>query len=275
MDPNRRGSATTVFDWLDGANKPRYSVTPSPGPDSQISNQQLVPYERQSEEYWGNLINDSHTENAPSNREPYLDPNGPTLVDIVGQQAIQVARRAPAAGSIYIGPVPSIEFDYPLGRDPATCFSDIGTGLNRQYRWDLQASAVVKLPDGTTRPLDLIDQHSVVAAVVWSQLGTNGRFAQGDLQSLNQGLFDSLNGLYRGSHAHDEYIPTTEVDDITGEHVWVATSRYRDVDGTQFSAAILFVSPSPSSSEIENPVQTSSIVSSALCESLTVWRRSG
>jgi hypothetical protein len=254
MDSSRRDTVTKVLNWLDGANKPRYSVTPSPGPGSQISHRRLIPYERQTEgnlspgpsQYWGNRTHVSRTENAPSNAEPCPDLNGPTLVEIVGQQAEQVARRAPAAGSIYIGPVPWIQFDYPPGRDPATCFSDTGTGQDRQYRWDLQASAVVNLPNGTRRPLDLIDQHSLKAAVVYSQLDTNGRFAQGDMERLDQGLFDSLNGLYRGKHHQDGYIPTTEVDDITDKDVWVATSRYRDRDGTQFTAAIHFVSPPPS-----------------------------
>lgn len=254
MDPSRRETDTRVSNWLDGANKPRYSVTPSPGPGSQISHRRLIPYERQTEgnlspgpsQYWGNRTVVSRTENAPSNAEPCPDMNGPTLVEIVGHHAEEMARRAPAAGSIYIGPVPWIQFDYPPGRDPATCFSDTGTGLDRQYRWDLQASAVVNLPNGNRRPLDLIDQHAVAAAVVYSQLDTNGRFAQGDMESLNQAFYNSLNGLYRGKHHDNEYIPTNEVDAHTNEAVLVATSRYRDRDGTQFTAAIQFVSPPPS-----------------------------
>lgn len=243
-----------VFNWLDGANKPRYSVTPSPGPGSQISHQRLIPYERQTEEnlspgpsqYWGNRTNVSRTENALSNAEPCPDMNGPTLVEIVGHHAEEMARRAPVPGSIYNGPRPSIRFGYPPGRAHRACFSQQGFGLDRWYRWDLQASAEAEFPDGTTRPLDLIDQHAVAAAVVYSQLDTNGRFAQGDMESLNQGFYNSLNGLYRGKHHDDEYIPTNEVDAHTNEAVVVATSRYRDRDGTQFTAAIQFVSPPPS-----------------------------
>jgi hypothetical protein len=64
------------------------------------------------------------------------------------------------------------------------------------------------------------------------------------MRSLNQGLFQSLDGLYRGSHDHDEYIFTTEIDHITGGDVQIASSKYRDCDGTQFVAAVRFLEPS-------------------------------
>ena len=58
---------------------------------------------------------------------------------------------------------------------------------------------------------------------------------------LNRGLLDSLNGLYGHSHNHDDHdenLPINDIDDITGENVWVATSRFRDRDGTQRNRSV-------------------------------------
>ena len=58
------------------------------------------------------------------------------------------------------------------------------------------------------------------------------------MERLNHGLLDLLNGLYGRSHNHDEHLPTNDIDDITGENVWVATSRFRDRDGTQRNRSV-------------------------------------
>jgi hypothetical protein len=181
MDPSRLRTDTRVINWLRTA-KPRYSVTPPPGPASEISDWRIVDRHTQGNwspgpsQYWENRTNVSPTQIAPSNAEVTPNLDGRSLVDIVGQHAEEMARLAPVAGSIYIGPVPSIQFAYPRGRHPATCFTDTGAGLSRRYRWDLQASAVVNLPDRTSRALDIADQDSTAssAQMVVSFKGTCG-----------------------------------------------------------------------------------------------------
>jgi len=249
---------TRVGSWLEGTDMRLYAVSPSPVPASEASNWPVVRSDRHTavgdvspgpSEYWKKSTIASDTQDARSNPETSSHPDNRTLVQIVGQHAEQVAQSRPTPDSIYIGPKPLIRFDYPPHRDSATCFVVTGSGFKRLYRWDLQADDFVTLPDGTTRPLDLQDQCLVTAAVVdsqLSQLGPDSHFLQGNMRSLNEGLFESLDEIYRRPlryDLNDEFDITTQIDDNTHEHVVIATSRYHDVQGTRFTAAIRFRCP--------------------------------
>ena len=172
-------------------------------------------------------------------------------MQIIGQYAEQVAQSRPTPDSIYVGPRPSIQIGYPPYRDPATCSVVTGSGYRRLYRWNLQADDFANLPDGSARPLSLIDKRTVAAAVVDSQFGFDSLFLRPDIlppdfQRLNEGLFKSLDGFYRRQLPYDlkdEFDIITKIDANTHEHVVVATSRYHDVKGTRLTAEIRFRCP--------------------------------
>lgn len=63
---------------------------------------------------------------------------------------------------------------------------------------------------------------------------------QGDMGSLHQGLFESLNELRQGNHTDDEYNHRDALDCMTELPVLLTSSVYRDIDGTQFEVAIQF-----------------------------------
>jgi len=250
MATSRELIDTRVGSWLEGTGMRIYAVSPSPVPASEASNWPVARSDLHTAggnvspgplEYWKKSTIASNTQDAPSNPETSSHLDNRTLVQIVGQHAEQVAQSRPTPDSIYFGPEPSIRFGYRPDRDSATGFVVTGSGYGRLYRWNLHAEDFVNLPEGTARPLSLIDKKSVAAAVVHSHFGSKGYFHQPNMQRLNQGLLESLNKFYRERRdLSHEYIFTTEIDANTHERVLVALSKYYDAEGTQFTAAIRF-----------------------------------
>lgn len=176
------------------------------------------------------------------------DDDEQTLIDIVGRHDSSARQSAPE-GAHYCGPRASINLRYPPGKTPASCHTAYWDRGEHHYRLTIQSCDTVKLPDGTTRALkNMFDRHSVAAALVCSQFGGKGWFGPEDEATLEQGLIDSLQELYRRVDSIKDYSLTTEVDAATGKTFVVATSNFADEDYARYSAAVEFIETSPHSS---------------------------